>query len=210
MATTVIVTRGTLRPRDILIAGKSWCRVRSLKFSYTGTKSSSRLSNAAVPGQPVEITGWDSLPLAGDQILGAGNEDDAKKAIENRERRDAREKMLMDLQALNTKRQAEGEEREKEKQKEARSKERIPEENEEAGKEDKEKGTEGVRILPLVVKGDFSGTVEAIKGALESIGNSEATAKVVSTGVGDITESDVEYANACGGQSLIACQLYLA
>ncbi len=48
----------------------------------------------------------------------------------------------------------------------------------------------------LVVKGDVQGSVEAIGGALAKIGNDEVTARIVHSGVGGITESDVALANA--------------
>jgi len=50
-----------------------------------------------------------------------------------------------------------------------------------------------------VVKGDVSGSVEAVVDALQSIGNKEACVKIVSSGVGDVTESDVLRAQAAQG-----------
>jgi len=50
-----------------------------------------------------------------------------------------------------------------------------------------------------VIKGDVSGSVEAIVGALQGIGNKKAVVKIVSTGVGDVSESDVMMAKATGG-----------
>ncbi|MGQ0740685.1 MAG: translation initiation factor IF-2 [Alphaproteobacteria bacterium] len=54
------------------------------------------------------------------------------------------------------------------------------------------------RLLPLVVKGDMQGSVEAIQGALEALGNEEVGVQVLQTGVGGITESDVILAHASG------------
>jgi translation initiation factor IF-2 len=48
----------------------------------------------------------------------------------------------------------------------------------------------------LVVKGDVQGSVEAIAGALGKVGNDEVSARIVHSGVGGITESDVSLANA--------------
>ena len=48
--------------------------------------------------------------------------------------------------------------------------------------------------MALVVKGDVQGSVEAIAQAAEKLGNDEVSARVVHTGVGGITESDVTLA----------------
>jgi translation initiation factor IF-2 len=50
--------------------------------------------------------------------------------------------------------------------------------------------------MPLVVKGDVQGSVEAIMGALAKIGNEEVSARIIHSGVGGITESDIGLANA--------------
>jgi len=54
------------------------------------------------------------------------------------------------------------------------------------------------RLLPLVLKGDVQGSVEAIQGALAKLGNDEVAAQVLQSGVGGITESDVILAHASG------------
>jgi translation initiation factor IF-2 len=50
--------------------------------------------------------------------------------------------------------------------------------------------------LNLVVKGDVQGSVEAVRGLLEKIDNEEVTVKVIHSGVGSITESDILLASA--------------
>ncbi|MBN9260216.1 MAG: translation initiation factor IF-2 [Hyphomicrobium sp.] len=54
----------------------------------------------------------------------------------------------------------------------------------------------GKKEFPLVVKGDVQGSVEAIMGALAKLGNDEVMARIVHSGVGGITESDINLANA--------------
>ena len=54
----------------------------------------------------------------------------------------------------------------------------------------------GKKEFPLVIKGDVQGSVEAIGGALGKIGNEEVSARIVHSGVGQITESDVALASA--------------
>ena len=50
--------------------------------------------------------------------------------------------------------------------------------------------------FPLVVKGDVQGSVEAIMGSLAKLGTDEVMARIVHSGVGGITESDISLAHA--------------
>ena len=59
-----------------------------------------------------------------------------------------------------------------------------------------------VRELALVVKGDVQGSTEAIIGALEKLGNDEVRARMIHSGVGAITESDVQLAKGSGAPIL--------
>ena len=54
----------------------------------------------------------------------------------------------------------------------------------------------GRKEFPLVIKGDVQGSVEAIAGQLKKIGNDEVEARIIHTGVGGITESDIALASA--------------
>ena len=54
----------------------------------------------------------------------------------------------------------------------------------------------GSQEFPLVIKGDVQGSIEAIVGALEKLGNDEVSARVLLGSVGGITESDVTLAAA--------------
>ena len=54
----------------------------------------------------------------------------------------------------------------------------------------------GRKEFPLVVKGDVQGSVEAIMGALKKLSTDEVEARIIHSGVGGITESDVALANA--------------
>ncbi len=55
-----------------------------------------------------------------------------------------------------------------------------------------------IKELPLVIKGDVQGSVEAIVGSLEKLSTSEVRVRVLHTGVGAISESDVILAGASG------------
>ena len=54
------------------------------------------------------------------------------------------------------------------------------------------------RLLPLVIKADVQGSVEAIQGALTKLGTDEVGVQVLQAGVGGVTESDVILAHASG------------
>jgi translation initiation factor IF-2 len=62
----------------------------------------------------------------------------------------------------------------------------------------KAKSDESVSELPILVKSDVQGSAEAIKQAMEKIGNDEVRVRVLHSGVGAITESDIGLAEASG------------
>jgi translation initiation factor IF-2 len=55
-----------------------------------------------------------------------------------------------------------------------------------------------LKEFPLVIKGDVQGSIEAINGALDKLGTDEVRARIVHSGAGAITESDVSLAEASG------------
>jgi translation initiation factor IF-2 len=58
------------------------------------------------------------------------------------------------------------------------------------------KTTAGRKEVPLLIKGDVQGSVEAIVAALDKLGTDEVVARVLHAGVGGITESDITLAEA--------------
>jgi translation initiation factor IF-2 len=60
------------------------------------------------------------------------------------------------------------------------------------------KGAGEAKILPLVVKSDVQGSVEAISAALSQLSTSEVKAQVLHAGVGGVTQSDIILARASG------------
>ena len=75
---TVLVQRGTLRPGDIVVAGTSYGRVRAL------VDPRGKHVDAALPADPVEILGLNSVPTAGDEFRVFEDERDARKLAEER------------------------------------------------------------------------------------------------------------------------------
>ncbi|KAH7929795.1 P-loop containing nucleoside triphosphate hydrolase protein [Leucogyrophana mollusca] len=172
---TVLIVRGCLTPGAHLLAGTAAGKVRLMNDS-TGAAVKS-----AYPGMAVSVSGWKDLPNAGDEVL-QGPEADVKKALAVRIRKAEIESTLVDAQAINMHRMEER----------AR---KTDEENHVEPKQEEQTAKE----LRLVIKGDVSGSVEAIVGALEGTGNKKACVKIVSTGVGDVLESDVMMAKAAEG-----------
>jgi len=57
-------------------------------------------------------------------------------------------------------------------------------------------GTDEVKELNLVIKADVQGSVEAVRGALERMVDEDATVRVLHSGSGAVTESDILLASA--------------
>lgn len=177
---TVLVLRGCLEVGTHIISGTSNAKVRVMN-DYSG-----KTVKKAYPGMAVTVSGWKPLPKAGDEVL-SGTESDIKKAIANRARKAEMEASLIDLEAINANRREERLLRASADQTSDR-------------KEIPRNGTTGPIELRLVVKADVSGSIEAVEGALQGIGSSKATIKIIATGVGDISESDILMAKAANGQ----------
>jgi translation initiation factor IF-2 len=120
----------------------------------------------AGPSVPVEVLGLQGTPEAGDVLNVVETEAQAREIAEYR------------LQASRDKRAAAGA---------ATTLEQLLA---------KAKADERVAELPVVVKADVQGSAEAIVQALEKVGNEEVRVRVLHSGVGAITESDVGLAEA--------------
>jgi translation initiation factor IF-2 len=122
--------------------------------------------NSAGPSVPVEVLGFDSAPEAGDQIAVVENEGRAREITDYRIR-----KRRETMGSAGTPRTLE---------------QMMQTLKDAAGKKD----------FTLLIKGDVQGSVEAIAGALKKLGTDEVEARIVHSGVGGITESDVALAGA--------------
>ena len=190
---TVLVRRGTLRPGDIIVAGTSWARVRSLR------NEAGVMLKSAGPGTPVEIDGWREQPAAGDEVIQAPDEQKAKAVVNYRLEAHERIQMATDMAAVNETRRLEQEKREEI--------ERAAELAEEASDATAATSIEGQDTSPtpsfqevfFVVKADVSGSVEAVTNAVSALGNSEVRPHILRTGVGPVTEFDVDHAAAAKG-----------
>ena len=158
---TLLVQRGTLSVGDAVVSGSNWGRIRAL-HDHTGAKV-----KRAVPGQPVEVLGFDGVPEAGETF----------RVVENDRR--ARQLATERAQRLKTEALA------------RRSGRKVSLEDvfRRAQEED-------VQELNLVLKGDVAGSVEALEDEIAKLPQTEVHANVLHRGVGGITESDVMLAAA--------------
>ena len=122
----------------------------------------------AGPSVPVEVLGLNGTPEAGDVLNVVETEAQAREIAEYREAQ-AKEK-----------RAAAGA---------AQTLEQLMQ---------KAKEDQNVAELPVLVKADVQGSAEAIVQAMEKIGNEEVRVRVLHSGVGAITETDVGLAEASG------------
>ncbi|WP_323777524.1 translation initiation factor IF-2 [Leisingera sp.] len=122
----------------------------------------------AGPSVPVEVLGLNGTPEAGDVLNVTDTEAQAREIAEYRE------------QAAKDKRAAAGA---------ATTLEQLMQ---------KAKDDESVSELPILLKADVQGSAEAIVQAMEKIGNDEVRVRVLHSGVGAITETDVGLAEASG------------
>ncbi|QJG66878.1 translation initiation factor IF-2 [Mycoplasma phocoenae] len=75
---TLIVENGTLLPRDFIVAGSQYGKIRSL------TDTEGNDIEKATPGMPCVITGLNSNPQSGDKFIGISDEKFAKKLAEEK------------------------------------------------------------------------------------------------------------------------------
>lgn len=122
----------------------------------------------AGPSVPVEVLGLNGTPEAGDVLNVVETEAQAREIAEYREK------------AAKDKRAAAGA---------ATTLEQLMA---------NAKADEQLTEMPIVVKADVQGSAEAIMQAMEKIGNDEVRVRVLHSGVGAITESDIGLAEASG------------
>ncbi|MGG3445299.1 translation initiation factor IF-2 [Bacillus nitratireducens] len=156
---TLLVQNGTLRVGDPIVVGTSFGRVRAM-VSDIG-----RRVKVAGPSTPVEITGLNEVPQAGDRFMAFADEKKARQIGESR----AQEALLA--------------------QRGEKSKLSLEDLFQQIQEGD-------VKEINLIVKADVQGSVEAMAASLRKIDVEGVKVKIIHTGVGAITESDVILASA--------------
>ncbi|XP_034966844.2 translation initiation factor IF-2, mitochondrial [Zootoca vivipara] len=198
--TTAIIQRGTLRKGCILVAGKSWAKVRMM-FDENG-----KAMEVAPPSMPVEIVGWKEVPSAGEEILEVESEQRAREVVEWRTYAEQQEKAKKDLEVIEAKQKEhrdaykkdrEGLENMSWRQRRAavyKSKKHL------LVMRPKEKAESDKNVLHIIIKGDVDGSVEAILNILDTYdADEECELDVVHCGIGDISENDINLAETFKG-----------
>jgi translation initiation factor IF-2 len=158
---TILVQRGTLRVGDSVVAGSQWGKVRAM-LSHTGERV-----EAAGPGDPVEVLGFDGVCEAGERVEVVDNDRRARQLAGERAhrlkteaiaRRGTRKLTLDEVFA---------------------------------------KAQEGViKELNILLKADVSGSLEALQDELAKVPQEQVRINVIRAAAGGINESDVMLAAA--------------
>ncbi|KAL9581976.1 MAG: hypothetical protein Q9203_005682 [Teloschistes exilis] len=193
---TVLVRRGTIRKGDIIVAGSTWARIRTLKDA-AGVQVMQ-----AGPGIPVEVDGWKDQPVAGDEVLQAESEQQAKSAVAFRLVRAEKERLATDMAAVNESRRLEQEKREAAaatSDNASSTDAEVPPAAASTAAESKAappSAQDTTVRLPLILKADVSGSVEACLNTITALGNSQIHAQVLRSSVGPVSESDLDLASS--------------
>jgi translation initiation factor IF-2 len=158
---TVLVQRGTLKVGDSLVAGPQWGRVRAMQ-DFTGERV-----EAAQPGMPVEVLGFDGVSDAGEFVQAVENDRRARQLAQERAnrlktealaRRQARKVSLDEVFA------------------------RVQEGD--------------IKELDIVLKADVAGSLEALQDELAKVPQEQVAINIIHSQTGGINESDVMLASA--------------
>jgi translation initiation factor IF-2 len=158
---TVIIQRGTLKKGDLIIAGRTYGKIKRMN------NDKGRSVAEAGPSFAVEIHGLDEAPSAGDIFNTVTTEKQARDITQYRQRLEKDKKVTASKTSL----------------------------------EDlfnRAAGDSKIKDLPIIIKGDVHGSIEAIISSLNKIESSEIKLKILHKAVGGITESDVSLATASG------------
>ncbi|MDR0624866.1 MAG: translation initiation factor IF-2 [Holosporales bacterium] len=158
---TLLVQHGTLRLGDVIVAGGEFGRIKTMTDSY-----GNKVKEATV-SCPVEVLGFNGVPLAGDEFFVVEEESKARDVASYKKRMRKEKDILI-----------------KNKNSVADMVKRIA-----AGE---------VNELPIVLKTDVQGTLEALSNSIKNINIDGVVTRIVHTGIGGINETDIMLAKAAG------------
>jgi len=159
----MLVQKGTLRVGDVLVCGSSFGRVKAM---YDTLRPNTRLESAG-PSTPVNLTGLDVAPAAGEHLYVLDDIAKARSIAEQREAQQRRAELGVGGQ------------------------EHVTLENlfDRLGKSE-------VQTLNLILRADTRGSIEAIKKELAKLAHPEVQIRILQATVGGVTEADVHLADA--------------
>lgn len=164
----VMVQNGTLRVGDIVVCGSTFGRVKAL---YDTLKRTKQLTEAG-PSMPVNITGLDKAPEAGEKFFVLDDIGQARQLAADRD-------SALRAQSLSG---------------------TSPKVSFETFQELLQTGKLGVKeekvVLNLIIRADARGSLEAIEKELTKLDHPEVEIKILQKSVGGITVADVTLASA--------------
>ncbi|MDP3685548.1 MAG: translation initiation factor IF-2, partial [bacterium] len=170
---TALVHTGTLKVGDHLVVGQTTGSVRKLlDFTHASITE-------AGPGTPVTIIGLHDVPVAGDILQVAAG------------RSAAHEKARLTVRSLPQTLAPKSVKRTREERERARTEPKVRQEEK-----------KGPKLLPLVLKAESQGSLEAVRNTVNAMSTDAAAVRVLRADVGNITDSDVRTAEAAGGTIL--------
>jgi len=160
----LIVQSGTLRPGDIIVCGGAYGRVKAMYDTLNPRKK----YDEAGPSMPVNVTGLNVAPGAGDRFYVMPDISEARNLADDR---------------LQTARQRDLS---------GSSREHVTLENlfERLGQMD------DLQTLNIILRADVRGSIEAIRKELTKLAHPEVQIRILQATVGGITEADVHLADA--------------
>ena len=159
----LIVQNGTLRVGDIVVCGQSFGKVKAM---YDTLQPNKRLEEAG-PSIPVNITGFDTAPGAGEHFYVLDDIADARTIAEARAESERSSTLGVGIQHVTLENLF-----------------------------DRLEGAGDVQTLNLILRADVRGSIEAIQKELEKLDHPEVKIKLLQSAVGGVTEADVTLADA--------------
>jgi translation initiation factor IF-2 len=159
---TLIVQKGTLNVGDPIVCGAAWAKVRAL------TDEAGKTVKKAGPSQPVLVTGWSKVPLAGDEFRVVADEREAKRISQEREIKLRQAEFAEGGKAMSLE--------------ELLSKAR----------------TGDIPELKLIVRANSQGAIEALSESIDKLDQSLVRTVIQRKAVGAINENDIWMAKASG------------
>jgi translation initiation factor IF-2 len=157
---TVLVQGGTLRVGDYFVSGAETGRIRSMQDA-NGVRV-----KEALPSQPVEVTGFDGMPGAGDDLSVLDTEAQAREVAADRSAKKAERERSLATGPISLEEFA------------------------------KRANNAAAAELNVILKGDVQGSIEAVRDAVEQLSTPKVKVRVLHGAVGAVNESDVALAQA--------------
>ncbi len=160
IVSTILVQNGTLSIGDTFVSGAAYGRVRAM------TNDRGERLVEAPPATPVEVTGFNDVPEAGDLFQAVEDESEAREIASYRQQEQRRRELSPTTGRM--------------------SLEQLYEQIEEGE----------VKELPVVLKADVQGSIEVLKDTLQKLGTDKVKPNVIHAQVGAISTNDVILATA--------------